>query len=238
MNKIECFGLTFRGINTDNIYKANEFVHLVTANAEYIVKANDGYPRLKAIINDNCTTLDGQIPFLIAKLKNNKRCSIEKISGSDFIYDYAKFANLNNKKILLIGGSAESNAIAVNNLNNQFNVDVAGISPEFEDYPFSNSFNQTILDSIVKFKPNAIFVGFGAIKQDYWIDDHRDYLISHNIDIAVGCGGSIDFVAGKQQRAPKFIQSIGFEGVYRFLKEPKLFRFKRLVLSFKIFRYI
>ena len=74
-------------------------------------------------------------------------------------------------------------------------------------------------------------------KQEYWISDNRILLESIGVKIAIGCGGTFDFVAGRIKRAPKWIQKIGLEGFWRLFKEPQLFRLKRLLISFKIFKY-
>lgn len=53
--------------------------------------------------------------------------------------------------------------------------------------------------------------------------------------MCVGCGGTFDFVAGRIQRAPRIIQKVGLEGIWRLVSEPKWFRLKRLLVSLKFF---
>ena len=65
-------------------------------------------------------------------------------------------------------------------------------------------------------KPNVVWVGMGAPKQ---------FLISsrlkNNLKISsVSVGAAFDFLAETKPEAPIFIQKIGFEWFYRFLKEP------------------
>jgi N-acetylglucosaminyldiphosphoundecaprenol N-acetyl-beta-D-mannosaminyltransferase len=162
----------------------------------------------------------------------------EKLSGSDIIYDFCELAERNNLKIFLLGGMEESNTIAVNVIQEKYKVTIQGYSPPFEEYPFSNNFNKLCIDKIQNFKPEILFVGFGAPKQEYWIDDNKAILSETGVQYAIGCGGTFDFVSGNIKRAPVVIQKIGLEGLYRFLQEPNKLRFKRLLNSLKFFKYI
>jgi len=143
-----------------------------------------------------------------------------------------------NYKIFLLGGFEDSNKMAVEKLKNKYNIEIKGYSPAYEAYPFSKTNNDKILHKIKNFKPDILFVGFGAPKQDYWIYDNKKFLEDIGIKWAIGSGGTFEFVAGKIKRAPKIIQKVGLEGVWRFIMEPKWFRFKRLLISLKIFRYL
>jgi N-acetylglucosaminyldiphosphoundecaprenol N-acetyl-beta-D-mannosaminyltransferase len=76
-------------------------------------------------------------------------------------------------------------------------------------------------------KPNILFVGVGAPKQEKWIYNHIDDL---HINVAIGVGASFDFIAGKICRAPKAVQRIGMEWFWRFSNEPKRL-FKRYFID-------
>jgi len=83
-----------------------------------------------------------------------------------------------------------------------------------------------------------LFVGFGAVKQEFWINEHKNKLETMGVRWVIGSGGTFEFVAGSIRRAPILLQKIGMEGVYRMIQEPNLIRLKRLLLSFEIFKYI
>ncbi len=236
MDGIEVFGLRFRGLQKRTLVRnESDFTFVITANSEFIVKAQKN-DRFKRIINENYTTFDGTIPYWLAK-KKFKQQPLEKISGSDFIYDACIMASNENSKVYLLGGEAESNRLAVEKLKSEYNIQVEGHSPKFEDYPFVTENNDDIKRRIQQFSPDYLFVGFGAIKQEYWIDDHKQFLKDNNVKVVVGSGGTFDFVSGQIKRAPRWIQKCGLEGVYRFLKEPKWFRLKRLLISILVFKY-
>ena len=162
---------------------------------------------------------------------------IFKISGSSLVFTFAEYCKVFNKKIFLLGSSKQTNFLAVEKLIKKYGISVEGYSPEFESLPFSKDNNDNILKRISTSKPDVLFVGFGCGKQEFWINENRSTLIDSGIKFAVGCGGSFDFVAGKTKRAPKIFQVLCLEGLYRFIKQPRFFRFKRLLTSLLVVRY-
>jgi N-acetylglucosaminyldiphosphoundecaprenol N-acetyl-beta-D-mannosaminyltransferase len=68
-------------------------------------------------------------------------------------------------------------------------------------------------------------VGFGAKKQEQWIEYNKD-LIEANV--IIGNGGTLDGLAGLVKRAPDIFIKLGLEWFYRLIKEPK--RIKRQIV--------
>ncbi len=237
MDVVEFANFKFKGLTKKILLKEEKDLKIIiTVNAEFIAIASKNQ-RFQKLINDNYSTFDGQIPYFLAKRKNHN-VYFEKISGSDFIYDICEYSKNNNKKVFLLGGLKESNRIAVEKLRTQYGIAIDGFSPEYKHYPFDDIHNNSILKKIEVFKPDFILVGFGTKKQEFWIDDNKEFLRNNGIKWAIGVGGTFDFISRQIKRSPKFIQKIGLEGVYRFLKEPKWFRLKRLLRSFYMFIYI
>lgn len=217
--------------------KENELKVIVTVNAQFIVLANTD-KRYFDFINAHYATFDGEIPLKFAKKKCKEFSCAEKLSGSEIIYDFAQFAKENGMKLFLLGGKPLSNDIAVQKLREKYDILVEGFSPKFEEYPFSEEFVKTCLDKIADFHPDILFVGFGAPKQEYFIEDNFDFLKSCGVKYAVGCGGTFEFVSGELPRAPRCIQKIGLESLFRFFTEISWMRFSRILYSLKFFRYI
>lgn len=74
--------------------------------------------------------------------------------------------------------------------------------------------------------PDIIFVGLGCPDQEKWIADNKIKYPSAKIIMAVG--GGIDFLSGKQRRAPTILRRIGLEWLYRLFRQPK-----RIIRIFK-----
>ena len=231
---IKFCGLTFNGLDHNTIFQENgDMKFVLTVNAEFIVKAYTD-SSFSQLISSNCATFDGQIPYFFAKLISKGR-QFRKISGSDLIYDASQYAQQHGKSIFLLGGNPESNRLAVQQLRQRYGIKIDGYSPPFSPYPLAQDFDQHILDKVSAFKPDYLFVAFGTPKQEFWLGDHLAPLRAMGVKMCVGCGGTFDFVAGRIQRAPRIIQKVGLEGIWRLVSEPKWFRLKRLLVSLKFF---
>ena len=87
---------------------------------------------------------------------------------------------------------------------------------------------------------DILFVAYGAPKQEEWIHEN---LPNIPVRSAMGVGGAFDYISGEVSRAPKGMQKVGLEWMYRLVREPwrfrrqmKLVEFMRLVLAEKISR--
>ena len=66
-------------------------------------------------------------------------------------------------------------------------------------------------------RPDILFVAYGAPKQDLWIGKHGAVL---GVPVMMGVGGSFDFIAGVQKRAPRWVQRVNLEWFYRLVTQP------------------
>lgn len=65
-----------------------------------------------------------------------------------------------------------------------------------------------------------LFAALGAPKQENWLDQYASRL---KPSLLMGIGGSFDVLAGKVQRAPRWMQEARLEWLYRLLKQPSRF---------------
>lgn len=217
--------------------KENETKCIATVNAQFIVLANTD-KRYMNYINNNYSTFDGEVPLKSAKKKDPAFNEFKKLPGSEIVYDFAQYAKDNNLKLFFLGGKQESNTAAVKKIKEKYEIEIEGFSPDFENYPFSEKFTNECLNKIKEFKPQIIFVGFGAPKQEFFIEDNIQVFKELGVQYLIGSGGTFEFVSGVIQRAPKWVQKAGLEGLFRLFKEFNLMRIKRIIYSFRFFKYI
>lgn len=91
--------------------------------------------------------------------------------------------------------------------------------------------NSTILRLLEETTPDLLFVGMSAPKQEKWIAEN---LKRHNIPVSIGVGAAFDFLSGRIPRAPKLLQNIGLEWLYRLYREPRRL-WKRYLLGNLLF---
>src|SRR5260370_35480921 len=75
-------------------------------------------------------------------------------------------------------------------------------------------------------RPRVLMVAFGARKQEIWIDSVGDRL--NGVGVAIGVGGSFDYLTGRVPRAPMWMRRAGMEWVFRLARQP--WRIRRMAV--------
>jgi N-acetylglucosaminyldiphosphoundecaprenol N-acetyl-beta-D-mannosaminyltransferase len=101
--------------------------------------------------------------------------------------------------------------------------------------PLEEFDNGPILEAIRRARPDILLVAFGSPKQEKWISQNRGLL---NVPVAIGVGGSLDFLAKSISRAPAWMQRHGLEWVYRMWQEPQRLAPRYLADAFWMARYL
>ena len=84
-----------------------------------------------------------------------------------------------------------------------------------------------INDILLNSRADLLFVGMGVPKQDIFIYENMN---KYKIPMSFSIGAAIDFEAGVQKRAPKWINRLGLEWLYRLCSDPKRM-FKRYIIN-------
>ena len=66
-------------------------------------------------------------------------------------------------------------------------------------------------------KPDFVWVGLGAPKQERWMAAHEDRVQA----LMIGVGAAFDYEAGNIKRAPMWMQKHNLEWLYRLMQDPK-----------------
>ena len=88
-------------------------------------------------------------------------------------------------------------------------------SPPFR--PMTEDEDKAIVDRINETKPDFVWVGLGAPKQEKWMAAHQGRVNG----LMIGVGAGFDYHAGNIERAPEWMQKSNLEWVYRLLQDPK-----------------
>ncbi len=76
---------------------------------------------------------------------------------------------------------------------------------------------------------DVLFVAFGQPKQEKWIAKNLDKL---PIKVAMGVGGSFDYITGNIPRAPGWVRDLGFEWLFRLMIQPRRIKRQLRLLKF------
>lgn len=80
---------------------------------------------------------------------------------------------------------------------------------------------ESIIERIGAAEADVLCVAYGAPAQELWIHRNLERL---PVAIAMGVGGAFDFLSGRQRRAPRLMQRMGLEWLYRLYREPSRWR--------------
>lgn len=202
------------------------YSYVVTPNVDHVMKVQTDL-EFKEIYNQASLVLaDGQ-PLIWAS-RFLKQPLKEKVSGSDLFPLVCKMAARENLKVFFLGGQEGVAEEAARRLQMKFpGLAVSGVySPPF-GFEKDRMENDKIVSLIREGKPDILFVGLGAPKQEKWISRN---LKAAQVPVALGIGASFDFEAGTIQRAPVWMQKSGMEWFWRFSREPKRL-FKRYFID-------
>lgn len=168
---------------------------------------------------------DGQgIVWAIKFLYNIK---IKRITGYDLFTHLMKMLELKKGKCFFLG----STQITLSKIKSKIAIEFPGILVESFAPPFKDKFNlddnTLMIEKINKFRPDVLFVGMTAPKQEKWVYQNKEKL---NVKIIASIGAVFDFYAGNVKRPSKFWIDLGLEWFIRFLQEPERL-FKRNLYS-------
>jgi N-acetylglucosaminyldiphosphoundecaprenol N-acetyl-beta-D-mannosaminyltransferase len=185
---------------------------ICTVNTEFIMAAQQD-SEFRRILNRSALNLPDSIGVVWAARRLGHPLR-ERVAGSDLVDLIADRAQTTGWRLFLLGaaeGVAEQAAIVLRERYPQANIagTYAG-SPRSED-------EAGIAARIRASEADLLFVAYGAPRQDKWIDRNIERT---GVAVAIGIGGSLDFVAGAQKRAPRWMQSLGLEWLYRLIREP------------------
>lgn len=147
----------------------------------------------------------------------------QRVTGSDMIPALARLAAQERLSVFLLGGAegvAAKAACALQDANPGLNV--AGTSAPFVyvDGEKLKNFAQDdarILQQLNDSGADILLVGLGNPKQELWFNRNRHRL---QVPVAIGVGGTFEFIIGSVKRAPKWAQQLNLEWLYRITQDP------------------
>lgn len=214
---------------------AMRFTTVVTPNVDHIVRMDQlgeselGQRTRAAVADADLCFCDSRV---LARLARMRATTLAVVPGSDMTA--AIFANglKSGERIAIIGGDSDT----IGDLKKTYpSVQVAQHIP-----PMAMVTNDTAMDAAARFIVEAdcrfTFVAVGSPQGEILL--HRARQLGAKRGVALSIGASIDFLTGRQTRAPRLVQKLGFEWAFRLLTEPKRLWRRYLVDGPRIFAIV
>ncbi|NMB35516.1 MAG: WecB/TagA/CpsF family glycosyltransferase [Firmicutes bacterium] len=193
-------------------WRENQFLHVVTANAEMLYRCRQDRALRDIIKAAELVTADGAGVVLASRILG--RAVPQRVAGFDLMLACLQEAARTSLPLYFLGSrQSVLEQAAAKARQNYPGINIAG----FHHGYFRKEEEKTILEEIRRLQPALLLVALGVPKQEKWIARYRKELPPC---VVIGVGGSFDVLAGKARRAPLWMQRAGLEWFYRLLKEP------------------
>jgi N-acetylglucosaminyldiphosphoundecaprenol N-acetyl-beta-D-mannosaminyltransferase len=159
--------------------------------------------------------LDGY--WLRRHLENKTKSSVKSTRGPD-VFERAFSPEMPvGDRHLLLGSTPENLQKLALNLVSQSKGAATIQSLSLPFGPFSDETYLEIAELASRFKPHVVWLGLGTPKQDFVAQQLCELM---NTPI-VCVGAAFDFLSGSKRTAPRWVQKIGLEWLFRLASEPR-----------------
>ncbi len=214
------------GVEIDNLSRADilirvekfliepKFHQIATVNPEFLVEA-DRNPEFQKVLNDcDLRVADGFGISLVAFLRGVKwKC---RFPGVDLMEEILRMANELHLSVYL--------AIRASGLSSYEEVRSA-ILKRFPHIKIGGAHISEYKVSGMKYEVSdaaIVLCNFGAPYQELFLAGIKSQ--ETKCRLAIGIGGSFDYLTGKRKRAPKWLRVLGFEWLWRVIRQPSRIR--------------
>lgn len=230
------------GIPVDNLTMQDALVRIIamvrrrdgtprlvsTLNVDFIVNAiglrssSPTHPELLHILRrSDLVTADGFPIVWLSRLVG--RPLTERVCGSDLVPALAERCAKEHLSFFLLGGAHDVGKRAANRLTRDYpGLTIAGtaapmIHTSGPERARSEAEDVQLVDQINRSGADILLLGLGNPKQELWFHRNRHRL---TVPVSIGVGGTFAFLAGEVKRAPRWVQSLNMEWVYRITQDP------------------
>ena len=141
---------------------------------------------------------------------------MQRTTGPDLLDEILKISAKKKYKHYFYGSTNETLDKLKLAINEKYgNVNIVGTySPPFRE--LTDDEDVDIVNNINETKPDFVWVGLGAPKQEKWMYEHKNKVNA----LMIGVGAAFDYLAGNIKRAPMWMQKLNLEWLYRLIQDP------------------
>jgi N-acetylglucosaminyldiphosphoundecaprenol N-acetyl-beta-D-mannosaminyltransferase len=192
--------------------------YVVTPNLDHAVQLQSNEALREAYRSASLVVADGWPLVTASRIFQDPLP--ERVAGSDLVPGLFKalHESINGGTVFLLGAAPGVAEHAAKKIQQRWSrVRVVGThSPPF-GFEKDCRLSADAVHRINCCNPDVLVVGLGAPKQELWLKQYQSQL---SVGVAIAAGGTIDFLAGRQTRAPRWVQKLRMEWSHRLLTNP------------------
>jgi exopolysaccharide biosynthesis WecB/TagA/CpsF family protein len=212
-------------------FSTQKYGYVATPNVDGLIRLHDSASFRAAYAQAAYVLLDSRVAAFLLRLV--RRVRIPVCPGSDLTAALLEQVIRQDDRVLLIGSTEQQ----AQTLRERF-----GLKHLLHDNPPMGFIRDpAAVEACLQFIEAASPFRFCLIA----VGDPQGVIIAHRLaererarGLAFIIGASIDFITGKQSRAPVWVQRIGFEWLYRLIRNPRRLAWRYLVRGPKFFVYL
>ena len=204
--------------------QAGARAHIATVNPEFVMRARQD-PEFHDVLERTRLNVPDGVGVVVAARLGGSPIS-GRVTGVALMHEAMRLAAVREWPVALVGGAPGVAEAAAERLVH----DVPGLRPP---HTYGGARGSEGDDAAREFlqevRPRILCVGYGAPHQEFWIDRNLE---EDAACVAIGVGGTLDYLSGRVPRAPAALRSAGLEWAYRLWRQPSRWRRMRVLPVF------
>ena len=182
-------------------------------NAAKLVRIQHDDALREAVAGSELVTADGQAIVWASRLLGEP--VPERVTGIDLFDALLALAADRGHRVYLLGARPHVVERAAAEIRRRHpNIVLAG----YRDGYFDADETEAVVDAISATRPEVLFVALETPAKETFLAKYRERI---GASFVMGIGGALDVMAGERRRAPRFVQRLGLEWLYRLLQDPR-----------------
>lgn len=188
---------------------------VATINPEFVMRAQSNKAFAAVLDASDVATPDG-VGVIWAARRQGVRIP-ERVGGANLALPLARQCARLGYRLFLLGAAEGVAAEAARRLQLQIphlQVDSYAGSPHARD-------DAKTVARVRAARPDIVLVAYGSPAQEFWIARNKEKV---GAAVSIGVGGAIDYLAGVQRRAPRWVQRLWLDWAFRLVTQPRRWR--------------
>ena len=223
LQKVDILGIQVTPISSNEVIsQVDQWIqdkqkHYICLCPNYSIMMSQRHPAFRQALNQaTITTADGRSVVWACKLHGY--FNAKQVRGTDLTRLVCSMSAQKGLSNFFLGGTEELLEKLVRNLHQQYpQLQVAGTyAPPFR--PLTQTEKKELVEVINISQPDIVWIGLGAPKQELWMAEHFQDL---QASVLIGVGAAFDFLSGVKMEAPRWMQKVALEWLFRLASEPR-----------------